>query len=124
MDTFADFLKNLKNEKTANLIESLESGYNSLFETANVATEEEEKAISSDFLEKLKNVILTRSRDEITPPAKLYPTLDGTTLKAFRAVVNNPNTTETVRAFFQNKINRIENKYRRVSLPIPVDGVN
>jgi hypothetical protein len=119
MDFFANFLKTLKNEKNATLVESLENGYISLFEASNVATEDEERELSNGFINKLKNVIINKIRDEITPPDKLFPTLDGLTLKVFRAAMNNPNTPTGDKSFFQTKATRIENKYRRAGMPVP-----
>ena len=124
MNNFANFLEKMKTESNSAIVESLQIGYNSLFEASLVATDEEEKELSNGFINKIKEVVLSRSRADLTPPDKLFPTLDGLTLKVYRAILNNPKTPPGNKDVFQRMVNRLENKYRRNGVSVPVDGMD
>ena len=123
MDNFANFLENMKTEANFALVESMQSGYNSIFDTNLIATQDEERELSNGFIDKLKTVISNRTRTDLTPAYKLFPTLDGLTLKACRAILNNPKTPDSSKDIFKRMASRIENKYRRANVPVPIDGI-
>jgi hypothetical protein len=124
MDNFTNFLEIMKTEANSALVESMQSGYNSIFDTNLIATQDEEKELSNGFVDKLKTVISNRTRTDLTPAYKLFPTLDGLTLKVCRAILNNPKTPDGSKDVFKRMGSRIENKYRRANVPVPIDGID
>ena len=46
MYNFTNFLENMKTDANSALLESMQSGYNSIFDTNLVATQDEEKELS------------------------------------------------------------------------------
>ncbi len=119
MNYFADFLESMKTDANSTLLESLKNGYTSIFEANYMGSIEEERELSNGFIDKLKNSIINKTREDLTPPNKLFETLDGLTLKVLRTVLNNPKTPDGDRGIFQSRINRIENKFRRAGIPVP-----
>ncbi len=119
MNYFANFLESMKTDTNSALLESLKNGYTSIFESNYMGSVEEERELSNGFIEKLKNSIINKTREDLTPPNKLFETLDGLTVKVLRAMLNNPKTPDGDKGVFQSRLNRIENKYRRAGIPVP-----